>query len=179
MARMLPGIETLDQHREWLRENPEAYRLKRCCHCGKEGMHRHGHYARNTPRGEGLALSLGSLCIPRFYCPKCRKTCSRLPATLAPRRQYWWQAQQRVLGGLISGQSIREMAQRTRPSRRTIGRWWRWLKGRFAEHTLHLRSRFPELGRSVDWKALWLCCFESIGLGQAMGWLDRAGVSVP
>ena len=100
MARMLPGIETLTQHQERLRDDPEAYRPERCPHCGKGGLHRHGHYERNAPRGEGMAFSLGSLFIPRFYCPKCHGTCSRLPACLSPRRQYWWQSQQAVLAAV-------------------------------------------------------------------------------
>lgn len=179
MARMLPAIVTLDQHQKRLREDPEADRPERCCHCGKGGMHRHGHYERNAPRGEGLALSLGSLFIPRFYCPKCHGTCSWLPACLAPRRQYWWQAQQAVLEGLISGQSAREVARQLWPSRRTIGRWWDWLQSQFDVHSLHLRSRFAELGQSVDWKAFWSLCFERMSLAEAMGWLDRSGVVVP
>ena len=126
-----------------------------------------------------MALSLGALFIPRFYCPKCHGTCSRLPASLAPRRQYWWQTQQRMLEGLISGQSIRAMAGKMWPSRRTVGRWWAWLQGQFDEHSLHLRSRFPELGRTVDWRSFWSLCFECLGLSEAMGWLDRVGVSVP
>jgi hypothetical protein len=179
MARMLPAIVTLEQHQQRLREGTQAYRPERCCQCGKAGMHRHGYYERNAPRGEGLALSLGSLFIPRFYCPKCHSTCSRLPACLAPRRQYWWQTQQAVLEGLISGQSIREVARRLCPGRRTIGRWWKWLEARFALYALHLRDRFPQLGRSADWKGFWSLCFERMSLREAMGWLDRTGVSVP
>ena len=110
MTRMLPAIETLEQHQERLGEDPEAYRPARCPHCGKAGLHRHGHYERNAPRGEGLAFLLEALFIPRFYCPKCRGTCSRLPGCLAPRRQYWWQRQQAVLKGLLAGQSIRAVA---------------------------------------------------------------------
>jgi len=179
MARMLPGIETLKQHQEQLREDPDGYRPERCAHCGKAGMHLHGHYERNAPRGEGMALSLGSLFIPRFYCPKCRATCSRLPACLSPRRQYWWKRQQGVLERLISGASIREAARRMKAGRRTIGRWWQWLEEQFDVHGLPLRSRFAELGRAVDWKAFWSLCFERMGLGEAMGWLDRVGVRVP
>jgi len=179
MARMLPAIVTLEQHQERLREDPEAYRPARCCHCGKSGMRRHGHYERNAPRGEGLALSLGSLFIPRFYCPRCQRTCSRLPAPLAPRRQYWWQAQQGAVVALISGRSIRAVARQAWPSRRTIGRWWNRLQAQFDTHSLHLRSRFPQLGRSVDFKAFWSLCFERMSLGEAMGWLDRVEVSVP
>ena len=67
MTRMLPAIVTLEQHEERLREDPEAYRPERCCHCGKGGLHRHGHYERNAPRGE--------LCRPRDYAelPSCHR----------------------------------------------------------------------------------------------------------
>ncbi len=80
---------------------------------------------------------------------------------------------------MIAGESIREVARRMWPSRRTIGRWWDWLQAQFDEHSLHLRSRFAELGRAVDWKGFWSRCFERMSLGEAMGWLDRVGVSVP
>ncbi len=179
MPRMLPGIETLVQHQERLRDDPEAYRPERCPQCEKGGMHRHGHYERNAPRGEGMALSLGSLYIPRFYCPNCQATCSRLPACLSPRRQYWWVTQQVVLMRLMMGVSLREVARGLWPNRRTIRRWWQWLVAQFPVHSLHLRSRFPELGRAVDWKAFWLRCCEHMSLGAAMGWLDRVGVRVP
>ncbi len=179
MNRMLPEIETVAQHQEQLRDNPDSYRPECCPHCGKGGLQRHGHYERNAPRAEGMAFLLGSLFIPRFYCPKCHHTCSRLPACLSPRRQYWWAAQQAVLMRLMMGVSLRGVARQLWPSRRTIGRWWRWLKGRFDEHALHLRSRFPELGRAVDWKVFWSRCFECMNLCEAMGWLDRIGVRVP
>jgi transposase-like protein len=179
MTRMLPGIETLAQHQEQLRDDPDAYRPECCPHCGKTGMHRHGHYERNAPRGEGMAFSLGWLFIPRFYCPKCHGTCSRLPACLSPRRQYWWKSQQAVLERLILGVSIREVARRMGAGRRSIGRWWHWLNDGFDVHGLHLRSRFPELGRALDWKAFWSRCFEHMSLRTAMGWLERSGVIVP
>ena len=179
MARMLPGIETLDQHQQQLRDDPDGYRPERCPHCGKGGMQRHGHYERNAPRGEGMAFLLGSFFIPRLFCPECQRPCSRLPACLSPRRQYGWAAQQAVLERLISGESIHAVARWLWPGRRTIGRWWQWLKGRFDEHALHLRSRFPELGRAVDWQGFWLRCFECMNLGEAMGRLDQVGVRVP
>ena len=179
MNRMLPEIETVAQHQDQLRDNPDTYRPECCPRCGKGGLQRHGHYERNAPRGEGMAFLLGSLFIPRFYCPKCHRTCSRLPACLSPRRQYWWEIQQAVLERLISGESIRAVARQMMAGRRTIGRWWQWLMEEFDTHSLHLRSRFPELGRAVDWKAFWLLCFDRMSLGEAMGWLDRARVSVP
>ena len=179
MTRMVSGIDSVEQHLEQLRADPEVYRPERCPHCGKAGMHQHGQYVRNAPRGEGVAFSLESLVIPRFYCPACQGTCSRLPACLAPRRQYRWATQQAVLERLMGGESRRTVARRKGPGRRTLGRWWQWLQGRFAEHGFHLRSRFAELGRAGDWKGFWSSCFQRRGLGPAMLALERAGVVVP
>ncbi len=179
MARMLPGIETVEQHQQRLGDDPDAYRPERCPRCGKAGMHHHGHYERNAPRGEGLAFLLKPLFIPRFYCPQCRSTCSRLPVCVAPWRQYLWKAQQAVLERLLAGASRREVARAYWPSRRTIGRWWQWLKARFAEHSFHLRSRFADLGRAVNLPAFWRACFERLGLAEAMAWLEHQGVVVP
>ena len=179
MPRILPGIDTLAQHRKQLQDDPDAYRPERCPHCGKAGLHHHGHYERNPPRGEGLAFSLGTLPILRFCCPCCRRTCSRLPACLSPRRQYWWQTQQAVLERLLAGASNHAVAEQESPSRRTIGRWWRRLEARFEVHAMHLRSRFPDLGRAAGRRGFWSLCLTQMPLGMAMGWLDRMEVSVP
>jgi transposase-like protein len=176
---MLPGIETVEQHQQRLADDPDAYRPERCPHCGKAGIHRHGHYERNAPRGEGLAFLLKQLFIPRFHCPHCRSTCSRLPVCVAPWRQYLWKAQQATLERLLAGASRREMARAYAPSRRTIGRWWQWLKERFDAHSLHLRSRFADLGRVLDFSTFWPACFAQMGLGEAMAWLEHDGVDVP
>ena len=179
MFRILPGIHSLEQHLEQLQHQPESYRPQRCPHCGKAGLWRHGHYERKAPRGEGVAFALSAICIPRFLCPHCRRSCSRLPASIAPRRQYLWKAQQAVLARLLAGESIRQVSRRWLPSRRTLSRWWQWLRGQFDVHAFHLRSRFPSLGRAADWKAFWVGCFERMRLCEAMSWLDRAGVVVP
>jgi transposase-like protein len=176
---MLPGIETVEQHQLRLEDDPSAYRPERCPRCGKAGLHHHGHYERNVPRGEGLAFSLEALFIPRFRCPQCRRTCSRLPACMAPWRQYLWKAQQAVLERLLAGASLREVARTSAPSRRTLGRWWQWLKARFEEHSFPLRSRFADLGRAANVPAFWGACFERMAWSEAMGWLEHDGVVVP
>jgi transposase-like protein len=179
MSRMLAGIETLEQHRELLESRPDAYKPERCPRCGKAGLHHHGHYERNAPRGEGLSLAVGLLMILRFICPACRGTCSRLPSCLSPWRQYWWKSQQAVLERLSVGGSVRKVTREMPPSRRTIGRWRNWIAGEFDLHSLHLRSRFAELGRAQGWQAFWSLCLQTMSLSETMGWLDRMGVSVP
>ena len=179
MARMLPGIHTIEQHQQRLEDDPDAYRPERCPHCGKAGLHHHGCYERNAPRGEGLAFSLKPLFIPRFVCPQCRCTCSRLPACLAPLRQYWWEAQAAVFRRMLGGASLRAVARACSPSRRTVGRWWHWLKDHFVEHRFHLCSRFADLGRAVNFCQFWRTCLEHMSFEQAMGWLEHEGVAVP
>lgn len=179
MTRILPGIEALEQHIHLLECEPEQYRPACCCHCGKAGLHRHGHYHRNTPRGQGQAYALAPLPIPRFYCPACRSTCSRLPACLSPRRHYDWVCQQAVLSLVLAGVSMREVARRCWPSRHTVSRWVRRWRDRFAEHALHLRNRFPELGRHDGLRAFWWACLARMPLRAAMVRLDHAGVIVP
>jgi len=55
---------------------------------------------------------------------------------------------------------------------------WCWLQERRLLFEFHLRARFADLGRTVDGSAFWRRVFESIGLAQAMIWLDRE-ISVP
>ena len=43
----------------------------------------------------------------------------------------------------------------------------------------HLRSRFPELGRSEEGAEFWQACFDTIGLADAMAMLDGLGEVVP
>ena len=61
MSRIVPGIDTLEQHLEHLESDPEAYRPQRCPQCGVGGMRCHGAYERKAPRGAGVALSLGPI----------------------------------------------------------------------------------------------------------------------
>ncbi len=84
-----------------------------------------------------------------------------------------------MLQWLLVGMSLRAVARSLWPSRRTISRWWRWLRARCDVHGFHLRSRFAELGRAMDWKAFWSLCLARMSLGEAMGWLDRVAVDVP
>jgi hypothetical protein len=51
MARIVPGIDSVEQHLKCLENDPEAYRPERCPCCEKAGLHRHGHYERKAHPG--------------------------------------------------------------------------------------------------------------------------------
>ena len=85
----------------------------------------------------------------------------------------------RVLAPVLAGLSLRAAAKAAGLSRHTARRWRAWLAGHYEPYALVLRSRFADLGRADGWRAFWAHCLATLGLGPAMGWLDRSGVRVP
>ena len=83
MSRILPAIDSLNQHLYHLEHHPEAYCPQRCPHCGMEGVWVHGHYLRKADREGGWrlsrsgtdpplllpALSADLFALAELYCP--------------------------------------------------------------------------------------------------------------
>ena len=179
MLRIVPAIATLSQHLQTLQQTPEVYRPPVCPHCGLSGLWNHGCYARKADRGPFASGALNPIPVPRYFCQGCGHTCSRLPECIAPRRWYGWAIQQLVLQLLLVGCSAHRCAGWVGLDRRTIGRWWGWLRERGEVLAMLLKARFPELGRAVDFRGFWQGCWQTMSLSQAMAWLDREGVVVP
>jgi transposase-like protein len=177
MHRIVFAFLTLEQHLRAVVTTPQSYRPERCPHCGCSCLWGHGFYDRKADRSaEG---DLNPVAVPRFRCPSCRHTCSRLPLCICPRRWYDWALQQRVLLLLIAGASLRRTATIFALGYHTVRRWWRWLATSHENVSFHLRSRFASLGRSMDCAHFWLACFELMPLCEAMARLDHDGVVVP
>src|ERR1035438_8298544 len=101
MYRIVSGITSLPQHIETLHSTPEVYRPAKCPHCGLAGLWRHGYYSRKSNRNSPNEKSHSLIEIPRYLCPACCHTCSRLPSCVPPRRWYNWLFQQQVLQCLL------------------------------------------------------------------------------
>jgi len=179
MALILPGIHTLEQHQRRLQVQPEDYRPERCPHCGKAGVWCHGTYSRKADREGRCDACLNPVPIPRFFCPHCQGTCSRLPQCLAPRRWYGWAVQQAVLAALVAGHSVRQVSRQLAPSRWTVARWWSWLRSCFPRHAASLRSRCAALGRHAGWCAFWGACLSLMPLSAAMWQVHQSGLPIP
>jgi transposase-like protein len=136
-------------------------------------MWHHGCYYRKADRSTGGGESLNPVPVLRFLCRECKRTCSRLPACIAPRRWYDWAVQQTVLLLLLARVSLHQCARCTGRDRRTVGRWWCWLHERGEVFSSLLRSRWPELGRCADFASFWRNVIDELSLQQAMSWLDR------
>ena len=175
MQRIVAGITTLEQHVETTQKAAEVYRPKSCPHGGLEVVHQHGHDERKADR-RAVPPRLNPIPILRYRCAGCRRTCSRLPECIAPRRWYDWSVQQQVLQQRLNGAA--EHPGGGPPDRHTGARWWNWLQERGKDFVFHLRVRFAELGRAVDTHGFWHQVFNSLGLPQAMFWLDQE-MSVP
>jgi Domain of unknown function (DUF6431) len=172
MNRILGTITTLDQHFSEISNGGNAYRPANCPHCQVGGLWRHGCYHRKADRSANVSESRNPVAILRFLCRACLRTCSRLPACIAPRRWYDWAMQQVVLLLLLAGGSLHQGCRQTGRARSTLRRWRDWLQARSAQFTFFLRSRFPELGRLPE-PHFWPQVISSMSLTDAMAWLDQ------
>ena len=173
MHRILASITNLEQHAQALAGDSEAYRPVACPHCQQAGLWRHGRYERKADRSAGAGESLNPVAVLRFLCRACERTCSRLPACIAPRRWYDWAVQQVVLLMLLAGGSVRRCAACTCRDRHTVRRWRDWLRSRSEAFAFFLRSRLPEFGRFADHESFWRKVIEALSLAQTMALLDR------
>ncbi|HNW64909.1 MAG TPA: hypothetical protein PKJ32_18000 [Piscinibacter sp.] len=173
MQRIVGSIVSLAQHLITVASDPEQYRPLACPHCRRAGVWRHGCYHRKADRTGGAAESLNPVRVLRFLCRACVRTCSRLPACMAPRRWYDWIVQQAVLVLLLGGMSLHGCARCSGRDRRTVRRWRDWLRERGDQFAFFLRSRWPELGRAADFESFWRNVIDVLSLQQAVAWLDR------
>jgi transposase-like protein len=174
MNRILAANPSLFQHIIQIHHSPEVYRPIACPHCGVACPWLHGVYVRKADRSDAADGSFNPVPVCRFICRGCRRTCSRLPLAIAPRRWYDWAIQQHVLEWLLSELSLHQAAERASLDRRTVRRWWGWLKSSTELFSFNLRGRFPELGRTGDdWKTFWRAVLNLMPLCEAMAWLDR------
>ena len=180
MYRIVSGIITHQQHIETLHSTPEVYRPPRCPGCGLAGLWRHGCYSRKANRRPAFDDEcLNPIPIPRFRCPGCWRTCSRLPSCIPPRRWHSWLLQQQVLQCLLAGCSFHRCAAMFGLCRHTVRRWRNWLESRTPEFEFILRSRLAEWGRAANWKSFWTGCLSCTPLSEVMAWLDFDGLDIP
>jgi hypothetical protein len=118
------------------------------------GPWRHGCYHRKADRSAG-GESRNPVAVLRFLCRECLRTCSRLPACIAPRRWYDWAVQQVVLMILLGGGVVHGCSRCAGRARRTMRRWRDWRDARGERFAFFLRSRFAELGRIADHASFW------------------------
>lgn len=173
MRRIVIGITSLEQHLQTLSQNREVYRPHSCPHCGFGTLWEHGSYDRKADRmgvGEG---NLNPIPIPRYLCVGCERTCSRVPECIAPRRWYNWIVQALCLRAEIRGVQPEGDASSSHPTRRTIGRWWRWLCECGPVFRFHLSSRFAEWGRLGGELDYWCHVVETMGLSRAMAFVNQ------
>ncbi len=176
MKRIVSGITSLEQHNQAIIQTPNLYRPLACPHCGIKTVWSHGCYHRKADLCNRGEANLNPVPILRYCCSACRRTCSRLPECIAPRRWFNWVLQQIGLRAAFGQTPPATPPLCPTPARRTQQRWKGWLQERTVLFRFSLTSRFPELGRAADDTAFWLGVFDTLGLPTAMAWLDRESV---
>jgi len=177
MQRIVAGIASIEQHEQTIDRTPEMYRPPCCPHCGIKMVWSHGCYHRKADLYNRGEANRNPVLILRYCCSVCRRTCSRLPECIAPRRWYNWRVQEASLRAALETAATSASLYPT-PARRTLGRWFCWLQERTRHFRFLLTSRFPDLGRVGDDDGFWLGVFDTMGLSRAMVWCDQE-ISVP
>ncbi len=178
---IIPDITKLAQYIFDFYEDSSSCMPDYCPHCRNERLWHHGCYYRKCIRANEQRTDKleNPIPIPRFRCPKCKKTCSALPECIAPKRWYRWKIQQTVLMACFLGVSVRQVAIKYQMSRRTIKRWYDHLVSKFKVHAFTLKSRFPSLGEHTDVTPFWLACLHRMSLAKAHYFLYLAGRTIP
>ena len=173
MNRILGAITTLDQHLDEVANGGDVYRPANCPHCRSGGLWHHGCYHRKADRSAAASEPRPNpVAILRFLCNACLRTCSRLPACIAPRRWYDWAMQQMVLLLILVGVSLHQGCRHSGCARSTLRRWRDWLQVRSAQFSFFLRSRLPDLGRLPE-ANFWPQVISSMSLAHVMTRLDQ------
>ena len=178
MQRIVAGITSLEQHEQAIDELPEKYRPPCCPHCGIKIVWSHGCYYRKADLCNHGAANRNPVPILRYCCSICRRTCSRLPECIAPRRWYNWRLQQVGLSPVIGSAAPTSSVVGPTPAYRTLKRWRQWLQEHGGLFRFSLTSRFPDLGRVADDTHFWREVFDTMGLSRAMAWCNQE-ISVP
>lgn len=179
MRPIVSDILTLVQYVSVLKQNPERFKPKSCPHCFALSLYNHGHYDRKADRDNPSNATLNPIAICRFFCPRCKRTCSTLPECIPPRRWYLWTMQQYCLLAILSGCSLRKVEQQSLPHRSTLRRWFARLSEKFTSYSFHLKSHYPILGRCQDISDFWQQVMEQLGLSKSMLMLNLLGEIMP
>ncbi len=174
MRRIIIGITSLEQHLQTLSENREVYRPHLCPHCGFGKLWDHGNYDRKADRISVGKENMNPIPIPRYLCAGCERTCSRVPECIAPRRWYNWIVQAVYLRAVMRETQLEgEASASSHPTRRTIQRWWNWLRECGPVFRFHLSSRFAEFGRVGEALDYWCHVVDTMGLSRAMAFVNQ------
>ena len=134
----------------------------------------HGNYDRKANRISVGKENMNPIPIPRYLCAGCERTCSRVPECIAPRRWYNWIVQAVYLRAVMrETQPEGEASASSHPTRRTIQRWWNWLRECGPVFRFHLSSRFAELGRLGGELDYWCHVVDTMGLSRAMAFVNQ------
>lgn len=176
---IIADIISLIQYIEVLKNKTEHNRLEECLCCGKANPRRHGSYPRKADHSNPGDASLNPIVVQRFLCLDCGKTCSELPECIPPRRWYLWEIQQIALALQLAGKSVRTIAQKIIPSRRTVSRWINRFKEQWLLHKDIFCNYFIDLGRTSSFADFWEVYFSQFSLAQAMRFCHTSGVPIP
>lgn len=131
MAQIIKDFKTIEEYIYLVEYNPEYLKPNSCSTCGCQHIWINGTYERAINQRNNNKDSSEAVSILRLKCSKCNSHYSILPSIIPLLRWYLWCMQQKALDLVLNGQSFYAVANIVGVDRKTVSRWYYWLKNKF------------------------------------------------
>jgi len=131
MTQIIKEYGTVNQYRDDVKYHPENLKPQACDNCGCNHFWKNGDYERAITGRDKDKSNSEVVDIIRFKCSFCHENYSVLPSMIPLFRWYLWCMQQWVLLLVLNGYSFYKAARVSGVDRRTVSRWFYWLKDKY------------------------------------------------
>jgi transposase-like protein len=131
MAQIIKNYTSLEKYEQDVKYNPEGLKPSTCKECGCNNIWCNSFYERAVSGRCANRQKADPIAILRFKCSRCKNHYSVLPSIIPLLRWYLWCMQQWVLSMVLNGYSMQKAAKEAEVNRKTVSRWYHWLKNKF------------------------------------------------
>ena len=131
MAQIIKNYTSLEKYEQDVEYNPEGLKPSTCKECGCNNIWCNSFYERAVSGRCANRQKADPIAILRFKCSRCKNHYSVLPSIIPLLRWYLWCMQQWVLSMVLNGYSMQKAAKEAEVNRKTVSRWYHWLKNKF------------------------------------------------
>ena len=131
MAQIIKNYTSLEKYEQDVKYNPEGLKPSACKECGCNNIWCNSFYERAVSGRCANRQKADPIAILRFKCSRCKNHYSILPSIVPLLRWYLWCMQQWVLSMVLNGCSMQKAAKEAEVNRKTVSRWYHWLKNKF------------------------------------------------
>ena len=179
MAQIIKDFKTIEEYIYLVEYNPEDLKPKSCSNCGCQNIWINGTYDRAINKRNKNKDSSEAVSILRLKCSRCGSHYSILPSIIPLLRWYLWCMQQRALDLVLKGKSFYAVANIIGIDRKTVSRWYYWLKDKFELISSLVNSITTEFIQLCSMNDFYLSIFKWRDLSKLSRFLHDNDLLVP